>query len=119
METDLKRTVNQNKFQSKLTDQEQNRYFQYLINPNFQRMNRIFVLLFENRTDRKVNTKYYIPKVKTKYYNVIIDGKKFFDKPIKNALITCGNIRKIATGQRDDQTTGCLLSYLFFGNITN
>ena len=46
-------------------------------------MNRIFVLLFENRTDRKVNTKYYIPKVETKYYNVIIDGKKFFGKPIK------------------------------------
>ena len=119
METDLKRTVNQNKCQSKLTDQEKNRYFQYLINPNFQRVNRLFVLLFENRTDRKVNTKYYIPKVETKYYNVIIDGKKFFDKPIKNDLITCDNIRKIATGQRDDQTTGCLLNYLFFGNIIN
>ena len=117
METDLKRTVNQNKCQSKLTDQEQNRYFQYLINPNFQRVNRIFVLLFENRTDRKVNTKYYIPKVETKYYNVIIDGKKFFDKPIKNDLITCDNIRKIGTGQRDDQTTGCLLNYLFLGTL--
>ena len=119
METNLKRTVNQNKCQSKLTDQEQNRYFQYLINPHFQRMNRIFVLLFENRTDRKVNTKYYIPKVETKYYNVIIDGKKFLDKAIKNDLKTCNNIRKIVTGQRDDQTTGCLLNYLFLRNITS
>ena len=49
-------------------------------------MNRIFVLLFENRTDRKVNTKYYIPKVEIKYYNVIIDGENFFDKPIKKSL---------------------------------
>ena len=86
METDLKRTVNQNKCQSKLTDQEQNRYLQYLINPSFQRVNRIFVLLFENRTDRKVNTKYYIPKVEIKYYNVIIDRENFFDKPTKKSL---------------------------------
>ena len=57
METELKRTVNQNKYQSKLTEPEQNRYFEYLINPSFQRVNRLFVLLFENRTDRKVHTK--------------------------------------------------------------
>ena len=74
---------------------------QYLINPSFQRVNRLFVLLFENRTDRKVNTKYYIPKVEIKDY-VITDAKIFFDNPIKNALKTCDNIRKIVTGQRDD-----------------
>ena len=114
METDLKRTVNQNKCQSKLTDQEQNRYFEYLINPSFQRVNRLFVLLFENRTDRKVHTKYYIPKVEIKDFNVINDGKNVFDKPIKNALETCDNIRKIATDQIDNQTTDCLLNYPLF-----
>ena len=65
-------------------------------------MNRLFVLLLENRTDRKVNTKHHILKVEIKYYNVIIDGTKFFDKPIKNALKTSDNIKKIATCQRDD-----------------
>ena len=114
METDLKRTVNQNKCQSKLTDQEQNRYFEYLINPSFRRVNRLFVLLFENRTDRKVHTKYYIPKVEIKDFNVINDGKNVFDKPIKNALETCDNIRKIATDQIDNQTTDCLLNYPLF-----
>ena len=72
---------------------------QYLINPSFQRVNRLFVLLFENRTDRKVNRKYYIPKVEIKDYNVITDEKNFFDKPIRNALKIFDNI---ATGQRDD-----------------
>ena len=114
METDLKRTINQNKCQSKLTDQEQNRYLQYLINPSFQRVNRLFVLLFENRTDRKVHTKYHIPKVEIKDFNVINDGKNVFDKPIKNALETCDNIRKIATDQTDNQTTYCLLNYPLF-----
>ena len=72
---------------------------QYLINPSFQRVNRLFVLLFENRTDRKVNRKYYIPKVEIKDYNVVTDEKNFFDKPIRNALKVFDNI---ATGQRDD-----------------
>ena len=58
LESGFKRTVNQNKCQPKLTDQEQNRYFDYLINPRFQRVNRLFVLLFENRTDNKVRIKY-------------------------------------------------------------
>ena len=49
-------------------------------------MNRHFVLLFENRTDRKVNTKYYIPKVEIKDYNVITDAKIFFDNPIKKCF---------------------------------
>ena len=114
METDLKRTVNQNKCQSKLTDQEQNRYFEYLTNPSFRRVNRLFVLLFENRTDRKVHTKYYIPKVEIKDFNVINDGKNVFDKPIKNALETCDNIRKIATDQIDNWATDCLLYYPLF-----
>ena len=46
----------------------------------------------------------------------MIDGKSFFDQPIKNDKITYENIRKIATGQGDDYTTGCLLDYAYFKN---
>ena len=45
----------------------------------------------------------------------MIDGKNFFDQPVKNK-VTCENIRKIATGQGDDYTTGCLLDYIYFKN---
>ena len=65
-------------------------------------MNRLFLFLFENRTERKVQTKYYIPKVEIKDCNIIIDGRNFFDQPIKNALKTCDDIGKTSTGQRDD-----------------
>ena len=44
------------------------------------------------------------------------DRRNFFDQPIKNNLITYDNIRKIATGQGDDYTTGCLLDYNYFSN---
>ena len=44
----------------------------------------------------------------------MIDRQNFFDKPVKNDLRTCDNIRKIATGQGDDYTTSCLLDYNYF-----
>ena len=44
----------------------------------------------------------------------MIDGKNFFDQPINSMTKTYENIRKIATGQGDDYTTGCLLDYPYF-----
>ena len=44
----------------------------------------------------------------------MIDGRNFFDQPVKNDKITYENIRKIATGGGDDYTTGCLLDYHYF-----
>ena len=46
----------------------------------------------------------------------MIDGKSFFDQPVKKNKVTGENIRKIATGQEDDYTTGCLLDYIYFKN---
>ena len=40
--------------------------------------------------------------------------KNFFDQPINNNFKTYENIRKIATGQGDNYTTGCLLDYSYF-----
>ena len=54
------------------------------------------------------------PKVEIKDYNAMVDGKNFFDQPINSDLKTYENIRKIATGQGDDYTTGCLLDYTYF-----
>ena len=45
---------------------------------------------------------------------MLINGQIFFDQPVRNNLITYDNIQKIATGQGDDYTTGCLLDYDYF-----
>ena len=44
----------------------------------------------------------------------MINGKNFFDQPIKNDIKPYDDIRKIATGQGDHYTTGCLLDYNYF-----
>ena len=46
----------------------------------------------------------------------MIDGKSFFDQPLKNDRRVYDNIRKIATGQGDNYTIGCLLDYHNFKN---
>ena len=82
----------------------------------FEGVNRLFVLAFEDDAQRTSNKRYYIPNVEIKDYNVMIDGKNFFDQPVKNDKVTYENIRKIATGWGDDYTTGCLLDYIYFKN---
>ena len=44
----------------------------------------------------------------------MINGRYFFDQTIKNNLRTYDNIHKIAIGQDDHCTTGCLLDHLYF-----
>ena len=73
------------------------------------------MLAFENDTQRTSQSGYYLPNVAIKN-NVMINGEKAFDQPIQNNKVTYENIRKIATGQGDDFTTGCLLDYPYFKN---
>ena len=44
----------------------------------------------------------------------MIDEQNFFDQPVRSDLVTYDSIRKIATGQGYDYTTGCLLDYNYF-----
>ena len=73
-----------------------NRKLNHLIEPSFQGVNTLFVLAFENDAQRTSNKNFCIPNVEIKDYNVMIDGKNFFDQPIKNNKVTYENIRKIA-----------------------
>ena len=57
-----------------------------------------------------------LPQVQIKDYNVMINGRNIFRQTVKNNLGTFDNIRKIATGQREDYIIDCLLDYLYFKN---
>ena len=113
----FKRVINWNKYLSKpLFILAQNPNLNHLVEPSFQGVNRLFVLAFENDDDRTSNDRYYLPTVEVKDYNIMINGENYFDQPIKNKKITYDNIRKIAIGQADDYTTGCLLDYSYFAD---
>ena len=112
----LSRVINWNKYLSKPELLAQNPNLNHLVEPSFQGVNRLFVLAFENDDDRTSYNEYYLPTVEIKDYNIMINGENVFDQPIKNNKVTYDNIRKIATSQGDDYTTGCLLDYPYFAN---
>ena len=114
LKSGFKRVINWNKFFSKQELLAQNPNLNHLVEPSFQGINRLFILAFENDNHRTSDERYYLSTVEIKDYNMVINGANFFDQPIKNNKITYDNIRKIATGQGDDYTTGCLLDYPYF-----
>ena len=110
----FKHTINWNKYQSKVTMQTRSQYLDYLIDPSFQGVNRVFVLLLENNARQTVHTSYFLATIKMKDYKVMTEGRNFFDLPVKNDIRTYDNNRKIGTGQGGDCTIGCLLDYPYF-----
>ena len=116
LKSGFKRVINWNKYLSKPELLAQNPNLNHLVESSFQGVNRLFVLAFENDDDRTSDDQYYLPAIEIKDYNIMINGENLFDQPIKNRGVTYDNIRKIATGQGDDYTTGCLLDYPYFAN---
>ena len=69
---------------SQISSQPRHNNLNYLIDPIFKNVNRLFVLSFENEDDRTSFYKYYVLNVENKDYNVLIDGKAFFELPVKS-----------------------------------
>ena len=95
-----------------MTNQTQNNNLNYLIDPTFTKVNRLLVLSFENENDGTSFSKYYVPNVQIKDFNVLINGKSFFDMPMKNGEETCKQI--IQMGRNNDYATGNLMDYEYF-----
>ena len=115
LKSGFKRTTKWNKYRSQMTIQPKNNNFNYLINPTFTNVNKLFVLSFprNNNTDSRCPySNYYVPKVKISDFNVLIDGKSFFDLPVKNEEEAYEKI--IEMSNNNDYTTGNLLDFGYF-----
>ena len=88
----FKRTINWNKYQPKISTERQNQYLDFLIDPSFQGVNRVFVLSFEDEEQKTSYKRYYLPIVRIKSCNVVIDVQNFFDQPVKHRLMTYDSI---------------------------
>ena len=84
LKTGFKRTIKWNKYRSEMTNQTKNNNLNHLIDPTVTKVNRLFVLSFENGTDRTSFEMYYVPKIDIKDFNVLIDQKSFFGIHVKN-----------------------------------
>ena len=109
LRTGSKRTIKWNKHRSEMTNQTKSNNLNYLIDPTFTKVNRFFVLSFENESNKTSFLKYYIPNVQIKDFNVLVEGESFIDIPVKNGEEIYDQIIKM--GRNNDYTTGNLLDY--------
>ena len=112
LKSGFKRTIKWNKYRSEMTNQTKTNQLNHLIDPTFIKVNRLFASSFENEEDRTSFSKYYVPKVEIKHFNVLSDGKNFLMCQWK---IKKKHTKKIMSiGKNNDYTTGNLLDYEYF-----
>ena len=93
--------------------------FKYInLDPSFQGVNILFVMAYSradnNQPTRDRQRKYYLPRNDFKKYNVVIDGRNFYDNPIESDIEKCRELKKVMIGKGEDYTTGSLLDYNYF-----
>ena len=114
LKTGFKRIIKWNKYRSQMSIQPQNNNLNYLTDPTFTNVNRLFLLSFprNNNADCRYSfPDYYVPKVKVNDF-VLIDGKSFFDLPGKNDEEAYEKI--IDLSNNSDYTTADLLDYAYY-----
>ena len=127
LESEFNIPVYWNEYQTKTEKRnlDNNNLARYPLDASFWGVRRLFVLVFNNtengakKVERNSHRKYFLPRVNITNCNVLIDGRNFYDQPIIDIIKQYDEIRKTATGQWDDYTTGCLLDYQYFKNHCN
>ena len=117
----FKRSVYGNSYEAKpakVIEKGKNLY--ELLNVSFQGVKRLFVLAYfiadggNDEAGIKDNGKYFLPRGEIENYNVLINGRNFYDQPINDIIKQYDEVRKVSTGYGDDYTTGFLLDYAYF-----
>ena len=112
----FKRTMKWNKYRLQMTVQPQNSNLDYLIDPAFTNVNRVFAFSFTRTNagdDRDSFSDYYEPNIEIKDFNILIDEKSCFELPVKNEEEAYDE-KIIDMSNNDDYTTGNLLDLAYF-----
>ena len=97
-----------------------NEHIRILLDASMQGVSRLFVLPFAavdqaaNGANRDSYRRFYLPRISITNYNVVIDGRNFYDEPINSDERQYDELRKVTLGKGDDYTTGCLLDCAYF-----
>ena len=115
----FQRSIYWNEYKTKeINENPDANVFKYInLHPSFQGVNRLFVIAY-NRVDgqptRNVQQKYYLPRIDLEKYNVIIDGRSFYDNPMESDIEKYRESKKVMIGKGEDYTTGSLLDFNYF-----
>ena len=106
------REIEWNKYRSQVSTEAINNNLNILIDPTFTNVNRLFVLAYRNADNRQSFSQFYLPRVITKDFNVIIVKLAFFNLPIKTEEEAFE--KTVDISRNNEYTTGNLLDYDYF-----
>ena len=115
----IQRSIYWNEYKTKEINEDADaNVFKYInLDPSFQGVNRLFVMAY-NRANvqptRNGQRKYYLPRIDLEKYNVIIDGRNFYDNPIESDIKKYRELTKVMIGKGEDNTTGSLFDFNYF-----
>ena len=115
----FQRSIYWNEYKAKEINEDADaNVFKYInLDPSLQGVNRLFVMEY-NRANgqptRNGQRKYYLPRIDLEKYNVIIDGRNFYDNPIESDIEKYRELKKVMIGKGEDYTTGSLLDFNYF-----
>ena len=114
----FQRSIYWNEYKTKEINENADAVFKYInLDPSFQGVNRLFVMAY-NRVNgqptRNGQQKYYLLRIDLEKYNVIIDGRNFYDNPIESDIEKYRELKKVMIGKGADYTTGSLLHFNYF-----
>ena len=87
------------------------------LDPCLEGVNRLFVMAYnrvDNQPTRNGQRKYYLPRIDLNKYNVIIDGRNFYNNPVESDTEKYRELEKVMIGKGEDYTSGSLLDYNYF-----
>ena len=87
------------------------------LDSSFQGVNRLFVMAYNSTNGQPTKNgqrKYYLPRIYLNKYNIIIDGRNFYDNLIENNIEKYRELKKVMIGKGEYYTTGSLLDFNYF-----
>ena len=98
----FERSVIWNEYKSRIqtVTQNDNNFRRILLNSSFSGVNRLLVMCFNtnnikrNNADPESHRRYFLPRIGIKNYNVLIDGRNFYDQIINDSLTRYNELLK-------------------------
>ena len=120
----FQRSIYWNEYKTKeINENADANVFKYInLDPSFQGVNRLFVMAYNranNQPTRNGQQKYYLPRIDLEKYNVILDGRNFYDNPFESDIEKYRELKKVMIGKGEDYTTGSLLDFNYFDKHYN
>ena len=120
----FERTVTWNEYKSKTErvtfPQNDNMFRRTTLDVSFQGVSKSLATAYEtNDIERNANTeesrrRYYLPRAEIKDYDVLIDGRNFYDQNVNSSIVRYNELLKMTTGRSEDYSSGCLLDYDYY-----